>query len=87
MENPSSWSFKGRPARRVLRVCSDWPNLRLPEHFMRSFTGPSSGSPRGAAVLAITDSDLRQNQRLNVFLATTVLGIVILWVYLNPFAL
>ena len=71
----------------MLRVCSDWPNLRLPEHFMRPDTGPSSGFPRGAAVLAITDSDLLQNRLLNVFLATTVLGIVILLVYLNPFAI
>ena len=54
---------------------------------MRSYTGPSSGSPRGAAVLAITDSDLRQNRLLYAFLATTVLGLVIVWVYLNPFAI
>jgi hypothetical protein len=54
---------------------------------MRSYTGPSSGSPRGAAVLAITDSDLRQNRLLNAFLATTALGLVAIWVYLNPFAI
>jgi hypothetical protein len=71
----------------MLRVCSDWPNLRLPEHFMRSPTGPSPGSPRGAAVLAITESELLHNRLLNLFLAITVLGLVAVWVYLTPLGL
>ena len=83
-QEPFELSFKSRPARRVMRVCSDWPNLRLPEHLMRYDNVPS---PRGAAVLTLTDSDLRQNRLLNVFLATTALGLVTIWVYLNPFAI
>jgi hypothetical protein len=54
---------------------------------MRSNPGPSSGSTRGAAALALTDSDLRQNRLLHLFLAITVLGLVTVWVYLHPFAI
>ena len=54
---------------------------------MRYKNVPSSASARGAAVLTLTDSDLRQNRLLNVFLATTALGLLTVWVYLNPFAI
>ena len=54
---------------------------------MRSKNVPTSGSARGAAVVALTDSDARQNRVLNMFLATTVLGLVTIWIYLNPFTI
>jgi hypothetical protein len=54
---------------------------------MRSNPGPSSGSTRGAAVLSLTDSELRQHRLLNLFFAITVLGLVTVWVYLHPFAI
>jgi hypothetical protein len=54
---------------------------------MRPYTGPPSASPRGAAVLVLTDSELLQNRLLNVFLAVSVLALAKAWVYLNPFVI
>jgi hypothetical protein len=51
---------------------------------MPPHTTPSS---RGAAVLAVTGSDGVHTRLLNVFLAMTALGLVSIWVYLNPFSL
>jgi len=51
---------------------------------MPPHTVPSS---RGAAVLALTSADGVQSRLLNVFLAITALGLVSIWVYLNPYSL
>ena len=52
---------------------------------MRSYPVSSSGPARGAAVLALAEAQMLQDRLLNVFLATTILGLVTILVYLNQF--
>jgi hypothetical protein len=54
---------------------------------MRPSPVPSVGPSRGAAVLSLTDSDMLQNRLIYLLLATTVLALVTVLVYLNPFAI
>ena len=84
-QEPFELSFQKSPcvSRYATRVPTG-PTCGFRSTLMRQNNVPS---PRGAAVLTLTDSDLRQNRLLNMFLATTALGLVTIWVYLNPFAI